>query len=104
MIVNVSVRPAPRTAPVAAAGLLDGERLAPALRFDAHDVPREIAQQVAAWDPRRQREPLLVGRVLDAAFDLEPVPIEVGQANAIADQSWVPSARGARRKTRGIVA
>jgi hypothetical protein len=56
-----------------------------------HDVTREVSQQVAARDPGRQEKPLLVRRALDAAFDLEPVPIEIGQANAVADQSEVPS-------------
>jgi hypothetical protein len=56
------------------------------LRFDVHDVACKIPEQVATGDPRRQRKPLLVGRTLDAAFDLEPVPIEVGEANAITDQ------------------
>jgi hypothetical protein len=30
---------------------------------------------------------LLRGRVIEAAFDLEPVPIQIGQVKAIADQS-----------------
>jgi hypothetical protein len=33
---------------------------------------------------------LLGGRVVDAAFDLEPVPIQIGQTNAVANQSGVP--------------
>src|SRR6185295_8312199 len=36
-----------------------------------------------------QREPLLRGRLVDATFDFEVVPIEVGEANAIADQGQV---------------
>jgi hypothetical protein len=44
---------------------------------------------------------LLGGRVIDAAFDLEPVSIQIGQTEAIADQSR-DSLRGAA--LRGIVA
>jgi hypothetical protein len=50
-------------------------------------VARKIAQQVAAGNPRRQRESLFLGRRLDAALDLEPVPLQVGEANAITDQT-----------------
>jgi hypothetical protein len=67
-------------------------------------VTREVAQQIAAGDPRRQREPLLVGRILDTALDLEPVPGEVGEANAIADQSWKPLLERLLPKVAGIVA
>jgi hypothetical protein len=52
-------------------------------------VAREVAQQVAAGYPRRQREALLGGRLIDAAFDLEVMPLEIGQANAITDQNQV---------------
>ena len=66
------------------------ERLVAALRLRAHDVPGEVAQQIAAGNPGRHGEALLRSRVLDAAFDLEPVPIQVDDANAIADQSASP--------------
>jgi hypothetical protein len=46
---------------------------------------------------------LLGSRVLDAAFDLEPVPIQVDDANAIADQSASPCMCGAA-EVGGIVA
>jgi hypothetical protein len=32
---------------------------------------------------------LLGGRLIDAAFDLEVMPLEIGQANAITDQNQV---------------
>ena len=95
---------APRTHHSAAPVLTTASDSRAALGLDAHDVPREIAQQVAARDPRRQREPLLVGRVLDAAFDLEPMPIEVGQTNAIADQSSGPLHARRAAKVARIVA
>jgi hypothetical protein len=41
-------------------------------------VTREISQQIAARNPPRQRESLLIRRPLDPAFDLEPMPIEIG--------------------------
>ena len=88
----MSVRPAPRTDHVAAAVFSTASDSRPLFASTLHDVAREVAQQVAAWDPCGQREPLLFGRVLDAAFDLEPMPIEIGEANAIADQSRVPCA------------
>jgi hypothetical protein len=96
-------------APLRGAGLDDGERFAPVgfahrLGLGANDVAREVAQQVAAGDPRRQREPLLVSRIFDAAFDLEPVPGEVGEANAIADQSVEPLLERRLPKVAGIVA
>jgi len=43
---------------------------------------------------------LLGGRLLDPAFDLVVVPIEIGEANAIADQSEVPKRRGAAERRR----
>jgi hypothetical protein len=54
-------------------------------------VTREVAQQVAAGNPCWQRQPLLFGRFLDSALDFEPVPIKIGEANAVADQSEVLS-------------
>jgi hypothetical protein len=77
-------------APLRGSGLDDVERLIAALRFRAHDMPSEVAQQIATGDPRRQGEPLLGSRVVDAAFDLEPVPIQIGQTNAVANQSASP--------------
>jgi hypothetical protein len=41
-------------------------------------VAREIAQQVAAGDPGRQRETLFEGGLLYAAFDLEMMAVEIG--------------------------
>ena len=47
---------------------------------------------------------MVLDRVLDAALDLEPVPIEVGQTNAIADQSSGPCNARRAPKVGGIVA
>jgi hypothetical protein len=47
---------------------------------------------------------LFVGGALDAAFDLEPMPIEVGEANAITDQSGRPCNELRLAKNGGIVA
>jgi hypothetical protein len=46
---------------------------------------------------------LLGSRALDAAFDLEPVPIQIDETNAIANQSRSPRASGAA-EVGGIVA
>ena len=40
-------------------------------------------------------DPDVRSRALDAAFDLEPVPIQIGETNAIADQSRNPRTSGA---------
>ena len=87
---------APRTAHVAELIFSTGQRLAAAPSLDVHDVACEIAQQIAAGNPRRQREPLRRRRLVDAALDFEVVPIEVGETNAVADQSQVLRAQAAR--------
>jgi hypothetical protein len=80
--------------PSAARDLLDRQRLTTTCGFQAHDVPREISQQVAAWDPCRQREVLISGGVFDATFDLEMVTIKIGQTDSILDQcSFLRAAR-----------
>ena len=91
MIVNVSVAPGAAHDPRAAVDLLDAAAPAAAASFDVHDVARELAQQIAARDPRRQARTAARGWVVDAALDLEVVPIEIGETNAIADQSGSPA-------------
>src|SRR5690606_19700896 len=77
--------------------LLHPDRTPADLPFDRYDVPRELAQQIAARHPRRQRHALLRGRILDAAIDLEAMTVQVGQADAILEQirSPVPGFRRA---------
>src|SRR5204862_532723 len=83
--------------PRAALDLLHGQRLTRGRRLDPDDEARELAQQITARDPRREREALLGGGVVDSAFDLEQVPVEIGEANAIADQGRSPRDRSGRR-------
>jgi hypothetical protein len=47
---------------------------------------------------------LLFGRGVDAALDLEPMPIEVSETNAIANQSEIPWLLKPLPKNAGIVA
>jgi hypothetical protein len=53
-------------------------------------VPREVAQQVAAGDPSRQRETLFGGGIVDRAIDFEEMPVEVGESDTIANQGRAP--------------
>jgi hypothetical protein len=69
-----------------------------------HDVTREVPQQIASGNPSRQRKTLLVGRPIDAARDLEPVPIEIGKTNAITDQSGCLRCEALTEIEGGIVA
>jgi hypothetical protein len=64
-----------------------------ALRADRHDVPREVAQQITAGYPSRQREALLGGRAIDAALDLELVAVKIGESDAVANQGEFLRAR-----------
>jgi hypothetical protein len=59
-------------------------------------VPREIPQQVATWDPCRQREVLIGGGTFDVTLDLEMVTVEIGQTNSILDQRSVLRANARR--------
>src|SRR4029077_4473378 len=66
-------------------------------RLDPDHEARELPQQVAAGDPGRKREALLGGGVVDSAFDLEQMSVEIGEADAIPDQGDSPRERARRR-------
>jgi len=65
-----------------------------------HDVAREVPQQVAPGDPGWQREALLGRRVVDAALDLEVMPVKIGEPNAVTNQGQVLRARLRARSKR----
>ena len=72
--------------PGAAVDLLDRQSSSAAHGADRHDLAREVAEKVAARDPRRQRQALLRGGTVDSTFDLEMMAVEVRQTDAIPDQ------------------
>jgi hypothetical protein len=79
--------------PRAACDFLDRHVAPVAARLEPDDLPRKIAQQVATWDPGGQRNALFGGGVIDAAFDLEVVAVEIGKANAVSNQGLSSAAR-----------
>jgi hypothetical protein len=76
-------------APSVLVDLFYGDGAAIAVRADCDDMARKLPQQIAARDPRRQRELFAIPRVGQTAFDLEVVLMNVGRANAICDQGSI---------------
>jgi hypothetical protein len=67
--------------------LLDVLRACGVACLDGDDMPRKLPQQIAAGNPRRQRERLLCCGIIDPAFDDKMMPIGVGQLYGVINQN-----------------
>src|SRR5690606_29017634 len=67
--------------------LLRGQRAPAALAADRDDMPRELAQQIAARNPRRHPHAFGRRRIVDPQLDLEQMAARIEQPNAIVNQS-----------------
>lgn len=67
--------------------LLHDQAVASLYSGQLQQVFRELAHQVAAWDPHRQANALLCCGLGDGERDREAVPMQVSDRNAVTD-SW----------------
>jgi hypothetical protein len=77
-------------APAAVVDLLRFHRAVGALGAESDDMARELAQQIAAGNPRRQRKILDRLGVRDPTLHLEVMPRDIRHLQAIANQKGLP--------------